>query len=209
MLAPNLFGRLTGLKDSGYSRLRLQGKVRGEPSFMDSLDLQILSSLNADARRPFADLARELNVSQPTIADRVQRLEARGILRGSMLCLDYARLGYSISAFVRVRPYGPKDRGLCQAMSEIPQIIESHSVTGEDCIVARVVVRSVDELSAVLSRIAIYGQSSTSIILDTLIPLRNPIPSPKPEAALLTTNGSTRATKPRESQRPARLATRK
>jgi Lrp/AsnC family transcriptional regulator, leucine-responsive regulatory protein len=41
---------------------------------MDTLDLQILSSLDADARRPFADLARELNVSQPTIADRVQRL---------------------------------------------------------------------------------------------------------------------------------------
>jgi len=150
---------------------------------MDALDLQILSSLDADARRPFADLARELNVSQPTIADRVQRLEARGIIRGTMLSLDYARLGYPISAFIRIRAFGPKDRGLVQAMKDIPQIVESHSVTGEDCVIARVVVRSVDELSAVLNRISAFGHSSTSIILDTLIPLRNPLPAAKPENA--------------------------
>ena len=70
---------------------------------MDTLDLRILTSLDADARRSYADLARELDVSQPTIADRVRRLETRGILRGTMLCLDLARLGYGISAFVRIR----------------------------------------------------------------------------------------------------------
>jgi Lrp/AsnC family leucine-responsive transcriptional regulator len=52
---------------------------------MDTLDLRILASLDADARRSFADLARELDVSQPTIADRVRRLEDRGILRGTLL----------------------------------------------------------------------------------------------------------------------------
>jgi Lrp/AsnC family leucine-responsive transcriptional regulator len=167
---------------------------------MDALDLQILSSLDADARRPYADLARELNVSQPTIADRVQRLEARGILRGTMINLDYARLGYPISAFVRIRAFGPKDRGLVQAMREIPQIIESHSVTGEDCVIARVVVRSVDELSSVLNRISAYGHSSTSIILDTLIPLRNPLPLP---------SEPTRAAKPGEAAKTARIPSRK
>ncbi len=70
---------------------------------MDALDLRILTSLDADARRSFADLARELNVSQPTIADRVRRLEDRGILRGTLLNLDLARLGYGINAFERMR----------------------------------------------------------------------------------------------------------
>jgi Lrp/AsnC family leucine-responsive transcriptional regulator len=177
---------------------------------MDALDLQILTSLDADARRPFADLARELNVSQPTIADRVQRLEARGILRGSMISLDYAKLGYPISAFIRIRAYGPKDKGLVQAMREIPQVIESHSVTGEDCVIARVVTRSVEELSAVLNRISVFGHSSTSIILDTLIPLRNPLVPQKPESALPSgADGSTRASKPREGTGAGRTTLRK
>ena len=175
---------------------------------MDALDLQILSSLDADARRPYADLARELNVSQPTIADRVQRLEARGILRGTMISLDYARLGYPISAFIRIRAFGPKDRGLVQAMREIPQIIESHSVTGEDCVIARVVVRSVDELSSVLTRISAFGHSSTSIILDTLIPLRNPLPLPKPDSSAAAPDAP-RTPKSREFAKTARAANRR
>jgi len=176
---------------------------------MDALDLQILASLDADARRPFADLARELNVSQPTIADRVQRLESRGILRGTMISLDYARLGYPISAFIRIRAFGPKDRGLVQAMREIPQIIESHSVTGEDCVIARVVVRSVDELSSVLTRISAYGHSSTSIILDTLIPLRNPLPLPKADSAAASASDSTTTSKRQVMTRATRVASRK
>lgn len=70
---------------------------------MDTLDLRILASLDTDARRSFADLARELEVSQPTVADRVRRLESRGILRGTMLSLDHTRIGYGIGAYVRIR----------------------------------------------------------------------------------------------------------
>jgi Lrp/AsnC family leucine-responsive transcriptional regulator len=173
---------------------------------MDALDLQILSSLDADARRPFADLARELNVSQPTIADRVQRMEDRGILRGSMVCLDYARLGFSISAFVRIRTHTPGDRGLVQAAREMPQVVEMHSVTGEDCMVMKVVVRSVEELHATLIRLSAFGHSSTSIILDTPIRLRNPIPAQKANEG--TKAGATSDT-PKRAARTPRAASHK
>jgi len=142
---------------------------------MDTLDLRILTSLDADARRSFADLARELDVSQPTIADRVRRLESRGILRGTMLCVDLARLGYDVGAFVRIRSNCSSKRALIETVSKMPQIIEMVSVTGEDCVIARVVARSVDELANVLERLSTFGQTSTSIVLGTLVPLRNPL----------------------------------
>jgi len=142
---------------------------------MDTLDFRILTSLDADARRSYADLARELEVSQPTIADRVRRLETRGILRGAMLCLDHARLGYGVGAFVRIRSNSPSKRPLIDAATKMPQIIEMVAVTGEDCSIARVVARSVEELAAVLDRLSVFGQTSTSIVLGTLVPPRNPL----------------------------------
>lgn len=150
---------------------------------MDALDLRILTSLDTDARRSFADLARELDVSQPTIADRVRRLETRGILRGTMVCLDLARLGYGISAFVRIRMTSTSKRGLIEAAGKMPQILEMVSVTGEDCSVARVAARSVEDLANVLERLSTFGQTSTSIILGTLVPLRNPISVQQAEPA--------------------------
>ncbi|MEP7246146.1 MAG: Lrp/AsnC family transcriptional regulator [Gammaproteobacteria bacterium] len=144
---------------------------------MDSLDLQILTSLDADARRSFADLARELDVSQPTIADRVRRMEERGILRGSMLSLDHTRIGYGIGAFVRIRTNGSA-RALIEEARTLPQVIELTNVTGEDGMIARVAARSVEDLSTVLDRLSAFGQTSTSVVLNTPIPFRNPIGLP-------------------------------
>ena len=144
---------------------------------MDTLDLKILASLDADTRRPYADLARELEVSQPTIADRVKRLESRGVVRGTMLCIDYARLGFTVTAFVRLRTTPLHKQGLVEAAREIPQIIEMHQITGEDCMIARIVARSVDELASILDRLTVFAQPNTSVVLSTPIPLRNPIPA--------------------------------
>ncbi len=144
---------------------------------MDTLDLKILASLDADARRPFADLARELEVSQPTIADRVKRLESRGVMRGTMLCIDYAQLGFAVTAFVRLRTTPLHKQGLVEAAREIPQIIEMHQITGEDCMIARIVARSVDELGSILDRLTVFAQPNTSVVLSTPISLRNPIPA--------------------------------
>jgi Lrp/AsnC family leucine-responsive transcriptional regulator len=146
---------------------------------MDTLDLKILASLDADTRRPYADLARELDVSQPTIADRVRRLESRGVLRGTMLCVDYARLGFTVTAFVRLRTTPSHRQGLVEVAREISQIIEMHQVTGEDCMIARVVARSVDELGSILERLSAFAQPNTSVVLSTPISLRNPIPAQK------------------------------
>ncbi len=146
---------------------------------MDTLDLKILASLDSDVRRPYADLARELEVSQPTIADRVRRLESRGVVRGTMLCVDYARLGFTVNAFVRLRTSQANKNALIAVAQDIPQVIEMHAVTGEDCMIARVVARSVDELGSILDRLRVFGESSTSVVLGTPIPLRNPIPAPK------------------------------
>jgi Lrp/AsnC family transcriptional regulator, leucine-responsive regulatory protein len=144
---------------------------------MDALDLKILATLDADARRPYADVARELDVSQPTIADRIRRLESRGIVRGAMLCVDLGRLGYNVCAFVRLRATYANKLRLTDAARAMPQIIEMHSVTGDDCLIARVVARSVEELAEILQRLSAFAESSTSVMLETIIPLRNPIPA--------------------------------
>jgi Lrp/AsnC family leucine-responsive transcriptional regulator len=173
---------------------------------MDALDLRILTSLDADARRSYADLARELNVSQPTIADRVRRLESRGILRGTMLCVDLARIGYSIGAFVRIRMGGASKRAIIATASKMPQITELMCVTGEDCLIARVAARSVEDLANVLERLSTFGHTSTSIVLGTLVPPRNPISIP---AAEPTEVAQPKQPVIREAARRGRVAARK
>jgi Lrp/AsnC family leucine-responsive transcriptional regulator len=86
-----------------------------------------------------------------------------------------------------------KKRGLTEAARAMQQVIEMHSVTGDDCMIARVVARSVEELAEILQRLSMFGDSSTSVVLETLIPLRNPIPAQKPEAAAKQSTGAVRS----------------
>src|SRR5271163_2714303 len=163
---------------------------------MDTLDLKILATLDADARRPYADMAREFGISQPTVADRIRRLESRGIVRGAMLCVDHSRLGFNVSAFVRLRSKASHKRSLAETARAMPQVIEMHSVTGDDCMIARVVARSVTELAEILQRLTVMSDSSTSVVLETIIPLRNPLPTQQPAAAVKRTRKQARSAQP-------------
>ena len=144
---------------------------------MDALDHRILQLLANDARRPYAEVARELGVSQPTVAERVRRMEERGVIRGAMLRLDHAKLGFTIDAFVRIVATPQVQYALEQVALAIPQVVEMSRVTGEDCLIVRVALRSVAELSEVIGTLSRYGASNTSIVLGTPIPLRPPLPA--------------------------------
>ena len=123
----------------------------------------------------FGDAAASLGVSQPTVAERMRRMEERGIVRGAMLRLDHAKLGYPIEAFVRIVATPQVQYRLEEVAQRIPQVVEMARVTGEDCLVVRAVLRSVGELSEVIGQLSQYGASNTSIVLGTPIPLRSPL----------------------------------
>lgn len=144
---------------------------------MDALDHRILQKLANDARRPFSEVARELGVSQPTVAERVRRMEERGVIRGAVLRIDPAKLGFPIGAFIRIAATPQVQYKLEKIAQGIPQVVEMHRVTGEDALIARAVLRSVAELSEVIGQLSQYGGSNTSIVLGTPIELRNPLPA--------------------------------
>lgn len=69
---------------------------------MDEIDHQILDTLIENARTPFTDIAKKLNVSAGTIHVRVKKMEEEGIIRGSTLTVDYHKMGYSFIAHIGV-----------------------------------------------------------------------------------------------------------
>jgi Lrp/AsnC family transcriptional regulator, leucine-responsive regulatory protein len=71
----------------------------------------------------------------------------------------------------------PKVAELARSM---PDVVECHRVTGEDCFVLKVHLRSIDDLDHVLDKLLAYGQTTTSIIQSTPVPLRS---LPLPDAA--------------------------
>lgn len=141
---------------------------------VDATDQRILEALSRNARMPLKELAEAAGLSSPSAAERLRRLEERGVVTGFSVGIDPASLGYPLQAIVRVRPLPGQLHIVQKLIQETPEIIECDKVTGDDCFFARLVVRSMGELDGILDRIAERAETSTSMIKATPVARRLP-----------------------------------
>ncbi|AOB31583.1 AsnC family transcriptional regulator [Bordetella sp. H567] len=141
---------------------------------LDAIDRRLITLLAANARAPVAELARTVGMSSPSVADRLRRLEETGVIRHYTVEVDPAALGYTLEAIVRVRPMPGQLRHVETLLKDIPEFIECDKVTGEDCFVARVVLRGIGHLDQILDRVTEYAETNTAIIKDATLRRRLP-----------------------------------
>lgn len=143
-------------------------------SELDSINIKILRELEEDPRLSMSALGRRIGMSSPAVTERVRRLEGAGIIQGYCLKLNPKALGLPIAAYIRIRPnpgYLPKIIELAQ---DIPEVVECHRITGEDCLIMKVCIPSIDQLSSLVDLFLLYGSTTTSLIQSSPIPPRLP-----------------------------------
>jgi len=135
---------------------------------LDSTGWQILRELEANARLSFAELGRRVGLSLPAVAERVRRMEDAGIIMGYQVRLDPIKVGRPISAFVRIRLH---DHITCerleQLLADLPEVLECHNLTGDDCAIVKVAVPTIPDLEHVIQQLKGFGQTTTSIVLSS------------------------------------------
>ncbi len=138
---------------------------------LDPTGWQILRELEANARLSFAELGRRVGLSLPAVAERVRRMEDAGIITGYQVRLDPAKVGRPISASVRIRLHDHMtgDR-LEQLLADLPEVLECHNLTGDDCAIVRVAVPNIPDLERVILQLKSFGQTTTSIVLSSYAP---------------------------------------
>ena len=150
------------------------GKRTASFSPLDATDRRILKELTTDGRVSLAELGRRVSLSSPAVAERVQRLERTGVITGYRAEIDPRALGFPLQAIVRIKPAARQLPKIPELAEGIPQVGECQRITGEDCFVLTVYLRSIDELSGLLDRFLVYGETTTSIVNATPIPRRDP-----------------------------------
>ena len=144
----------------------------GEGSRLDETNLLLLSELQLDARLSLAELGRRVGLSSPAVAERIARLEQEQVIRGYHAELDPRALGLALSAVIRVKP-GPRQLHQVGELSKkTPEVVDCRRITGDDCYIMTVHVRSVEHLEEVIDPFAAHGQTTTSIIQSAPVPTR-------------------------------------
>jgi DNA-binding Lrp family transcriptional regulator len=114
---------------------------------IDELDRRILRRLLLDGRLSFRQLAEELAVSTTTVASRVQKLQAEGVVTGQTAMVDFRRLGYELTVITEISVSKGKLLEMEKEIASLPNVCAVYDVTGEIDGIVIAKVRDREELS--------------------------------------------------------------
>lgn len=119
---------------------------------IDNIDKKILSLLMKDAMMPYTEVGHRVLMSPGTVHVRMNHLQKSGIVKGTSLLLDYAKLGYDLTAFVGVYlDKGSHYDKVIKRLEKLPEVVEAHYTTGVYSIFVKIVCRNTEHLREVLN----------------------------------------------------------
>lgn len=124
---------------------------------MDRLDAELLTLLAEEPRIGVLECSRRLRVARGTVQARLDKLQARGVIRSFGPELDPAALGFEVTAFVtlEIRQSGGHDP-VAAHLAAIPEVLEAYTITGSGDLLCRIVARTNADLQRVIDQIVSY-----------------------------------------------------
>ena len=119
---------------------------------MDTIDLKILDLLQRDGRASHSEIAKAVNLSAPSVGERIKKLESAGIIKRYVAVLDANKVNHSIMAFIAVSLDKPiHAKAFLQRVQELEDVLECYHVTGEMDYLLKVRTRSTTALESLIS----------------------------------------------------------
>ena len=139
---------------------------------LDELDLKILRTLQQNGRTKRNELAEQVQLSVPSVSERLKKLEDNKIIEGYYTKVNRQTFGYDILAFILVMMDSSKHyKDLIKHVEKHPSILECHSVLGEGSHLLKVLVKNTEALEKLLSEIQTWPGvtgTKTTYVLSTI-----------------------------------------
>jgi DNA-binding Lrp family transcriptional regulator len=139
---------------------------------LDALDIDLLRLVKENPRAGVLELSRLAQVARATVASRLQRLEAAGIITGYGPEVDLTAAGYPVHAFVFLEIAQGALEMVAEELTAIPGVLEAYATTGTHDVLCRVAATSHEDLQEVLlalNRSVTVVRSTSTIVLSVVV----------------------------------------
>jgi Lrp/AsnC family leucine-responsive transcriptional regulator len=136
---------------------------------IDKTDKKILDILQQDGRVSASSIAIDLDISIPTVTDRIKKLQDSGIIKGIHAVLDPKPLGLDVAAIITlISESSVHYKEVTQAAEKTPEVLQCLSTTGKGSHMLFVVTRNSSTLEELLREIQSWPgiiRTETQIVL--------------------------------------------
>ena len=137
----------------------------GNHKLIDDLNWSILEELQKNARLSTTEIGRRIGLSAPAVADRIEKMEEYGIIKGYHTLLDFDKLDLTIRAFILFKNSNLKHAELIKLVDSIPEVMEWHTITGSYAVLLKIATDTSERLAKIIEQLEENGETNTSLIL--------------------------------------------
>ena len=136
---------------------------------IDKIDKKILDILQQDGRSSASNIANEIDISIPTVTDRIKKLQDSGIIKGIHAVLDPKPLGLDVAAIITlISESSLHYKEVTKAAEKTPEVLQCLATTGKGSHMLFVVTHNSSTLEELLRKIQSWSgviRTETQIIL--------------------------------------------
>ncbi|WP_138754495.1 Lrp/AsnC family transcriptional regulator [Paenibacillus sinopodophylli] len=134
---------------------------------MDDIDKKIMTLLQYNARMPISQISKEVSMSQPSIKERIIKLEEKNIISGYYTAFNLRDLNRGTTTFILIKTEQ------CQALTEFcenaMEVTDLFRISGEYNYLIKVQTASIEELAEFQDRLIKFGPSKSHISLKNML----------------------------------------
>lgn len=149
---------------------------------MDVVDQRIIALLTADARASFSEIGTKVSLSAPAVKRRVDRLRAKGIIKGFTTIVEPSALGWTTEAFVELFCTGRTTPAqITVATRRHPEVLGAYTVSGEADALVHLRAADIGHLEQALERLRaepFVTSTRSMVVLSRLVETPSPAPVP-------------------------------
>lgn len=135
---------------------------------LDEIGYKILQELQEDGRASFKDISEHVDITSPSVAERITKMEDQEIIYGFKPIINYNKLGYPLNILLPVSvPHSQQCLNAMRTLIEkIPEIIEVYELSNVNNFLLKIICDNTDKLSNIINEINLIGKTQdVSIIL--------------------------------------------
>ena len=136
---------------------------------LDSLNWKILEALQHNARMSFSEIGRKIGLTSPAVAERVKKMEDKGIIKGYKVQVSYNKTGHQLKAIITLKVFMGRLKPFLEKVGEFREVINCYRITGNENIILEVVLYDQAHLEVFIDKLITYGETRTHIVLSNVV----------------------------------------
>ena len=141
---------------------------------LDNIHWKILKSLQKNARQSNTEIAKQVGITSPAVAERIRKMEDLGIIQGYYTKVSHYETGHQLKAIITLRAFMGRLKPFLEIVKNFDEVVNCYRITGNENIIMEVVLNNQRHLEKFIDQLITYGETRTHIVLSNVVE-NNPI----------------------------------